>query len=160
MLLLMEQFPEAARMTNKCGETPLQLAVETCTPWHRGLETLVEACPKALKLPRKLRITDNGLSVAVHNHSAIDDNDEPDPLEHMENMYPFLVAAVLGGVSKNKRRPPVSYTDEMATEQEHEANLKRKSLQAIQTVYGLLRQNPEALETYGQLVQSTSSSSG
>ena len=153
MRMLLEQFPEAARMTNNCGETPLQLAVETCTPWHGGLEVLVEACPKALKFPRKLRITDNGLALAVANHSAIDsvatnDSDEPDPLEPMENMYPFLVSAVLGGVAKNKLRPPVSFSDEMA--KEHFANLERKSLQAIRAVFGLLRARPEVLLKYRQ----------
>mmetsp|Transcript_18651 Transcript_18651/g.43980 ORF Transcript_18651/g.43980 Transcript_18651/m.43980 type:complete len:1290 (+) Transcript_18651:560-4429(+) len=157
MRLLLEQYPEAARMTNNCGETPLQLAVETCTPWHGGLETLVEACPKALKFPRKLRITDNGLSLSVAHHSAIDsvgtvDSDEADPLEDIENMYPFLVSAVLGGVSKNKRRPPVSYTDDMATE--HYQNLDRKSLQAIRAVFGLLRARPEVMEKYRKLVTS------
>lgn len=139
-------------MTNNCGETPLQLAVETCTPWHGGLETLVEACPKALKFQRKLRITDNGLSLAVANHSAIDsvgtvDSDEPDPLEPMESMYPFMIAAVLGGVSKNKRRPPVSYHDE-GMAKDHYANLERKSLQAVRAVYGLLRARPEVMEKY------------
>ena len=151
MRMLLEQFPEAARMTNNCGETPLQLAVETCTPWHGGLEALVEACPKALKFPRKLRITDNGLSLAVANHSAIDsvatyDSEEPDPLEPLENMYPFLVSAVLGGVSRNKLRPPVSFSDEMA--KEHYANLERKDLQAVRAVYGLLRARPEVLAKY------------
>lgn len=155
MRMLLEQFPEAARMTNNCGETPLQLAVETCTPWHGGLEALVEACPKALKFPRKLRITDNGLSLAVANHSAIDsiatnDSDEPDPLEPMENMYPFLVSAVLGGVSRNKLRPPVSFSDERA--KEHYANLERKDLQAVRAVYGLLRARPEVLAKYRQFV--------
>lgn len=154
--LLLEQFPEGARMTNNCGETPLQLAVETCTPWHGGLEALVEACPKALKFPRKLRVTDNGLALAVANHTAIDslatnDSDEPDPLEPLENMFPFLVAAVLGGVSKNKRRPPVSFSDEMA--EEHYANLERKSLQAVRAVYGLLRARPEVLQKYRQQVR-------
>lgn len=157
MRMLLGQFPEAARMTNNCGETPLQLAIETCTPWHGGLEALVQACPKALKFPRKLRITDNGLSLAVVNHSAIDsvatnDSDEPDPLEPMENMYPFLVAAVLGGVSRNKRRPPVSFSDEMA--KDHYANLKRKDLQAVRAVYGLLRARPEVLAKYRQFVSS------
>ncbi|KAL7571965.1 hypothetical protein ACA910_001627 [Epithemia clementina (nom. ined.)] len=155
MRMLLEQFPEAARMTNNCGETPLQLAVETCTPWHGGLEALVEACPKALKFPRKLRITDNGLALAVANHSAIDsvatnDSDEPDPLEPMENMYPFLVAAVLGGVSRNKMRPPVSFSDQMA--KEHYANLERKDLQAVRAVYGLLRARPEVLAKYRQFM--------
>ena len=30
----LKEYPEAARMTNNMGETPLQLAIETCTPWH------------------------------------------------------------------------------------------------------------------------------
>jgi hypothetical protein len=132
---LVEEFPDATRMTNNMGETPLQLAIETCTPWHGGLELLVEACPKALKFPRKLRRDcDAGYSLSVQNHSALAsvnsfDTDRTDPMLAMEGMYPFLIAAVLGGVAPHKQRAPVSYSDEMV--REHEINLQKKSLQSV-----------------------------
>lgn len=138
-------------MTNNMGETPLQLAVETCTPWHGGLELLVESCPKALKFPRKLRMGDQGLCLSVLNPSALDsvasyDSDEEDPMAAMEGMYPFALSAVLGGVAKNKRRIPFDYTEEQ--KQQHMQHLAQKDLQAVRTVFGLLRSRPDVLEKY------------
>jgi hypothetical protein len=148
---LLNEYPDASRMTNNMGETPLQLAVETCTPWHGGLELLVESCPKALKFPRKLRMGDHGLCLSVQNPSALSsvnsyDSDENDPMMAMEGMYPFALGAVLGGVSPNKGRIPLDYTEEQKVE--HLQQLKQRGLQAVRIVYGLLRSRPDVLEKY------------
>jgi hypothetical protein len=68
----------------------------------------------------------------------------------MEGMYPFLIAAVLGGVAPHKQRAPVSYSDEMV--REHEINLQKKSLQSVRSIFGLLRARPQLLQKYRETV--------
>ena len=64
----------------------------------------------------------------------------------MEGMYPFVLAAVLGGVAKNKRRIPFDYSEEQ--KEQHLQQLAQKDLQAVRSVYGLLRSRPDVLEKY------------
>ena len=61
-------------------------------------------------------------------------------------MYPFVLSAVLGGVAKNKRRIPFDFTEEQ--KQQHMQHLAQKDLQAVRTVFGLLRSRPDVLEKY------------
>ena len=151
---LLEEFPEAARMTNNMGETPLLLAVESCTPWHGGLEELVKACPKALKFPRRLRRKDEAgrYQLSVPTTSALASvcsvmSDTDDPVSLTEGMYPFLIAAVVARVSESKRSNPSTFHFDQTVE-EHQANLDRKDLQSVRTVFGLLRAKPSILQQY------------
>jgi len=82
--VILDAYPDAARCTNNMGETALQLAIEAGTPWYAGLATLVHACPKALKFPRKLRPrTDtNSNSLSVSYHSRQDDEGDDDDSEN------------------------------------------------------------------------------
>jgi len=162
--LLLEEYPEAVRTTNNMGETPLQLAIESCTPWDGGLELLVKACPKALKFPRKLRpvsdVNKTALStalpsdidsVACGEDDSDDDEDADQPYSRqvraVEGMYPFLVAAVLSRVPDGKRKDP-SFLFADQSPEEHAKNLAKKDLQSIRSIYGLLRAKPDVLNRY------------
>ena len=150
---LLEEYPEAARTTNNMGETALQLAIEACTPWEAGLEKLVRACPKALKFPRKLRkVTDdnnNALSRTLHsdNASYFGDDDEDDAVQAIEGMYPFMIAAIFGKISNDRKREP-SFLFANETAEDHRQSLVKKELESVRTIYGLLRARPDALQRY------------
>ena len=45
---IVEMYPEAARKTNKAGELPLRLAIESGRRWDSGVRALVKANPTAL----------------------------------------------------------------------------------------------------------------
>jgi hypothetical protein len=152
---------DAARMTNNIGETPLQLAIESCTPWDGGLEDLVRACPKGLRFPRKLRDLpdEDGYAFSTPNHTSAlsvlsDDSSHYDPVAAIEGMYPFLLAAVMSHVPMSRRKPPpFLYCDE--TPDEHEHNLAQKDLESVRSIFGLLRANPDILGKFRQDVKKT-----
>jgi hypothetical protein len=151
---LLEEYPEAARMTNNMSETPLQLAIESCTPWHGGLEMLVRTCPKALKFPRRVRRSPvcNALVLSVPNQGDTvslfsDDELSLDEMKQVEGMYPFMIAAVMSHVPPTRMEPPsFSYPD--LSLEEHRANLAKKDLQSVRAIFGCLRAKPDALEMY------------
>jgi hypothetical protein len=149
--LLLDEYPAAARTTNNMGETPLQLAIEAGTPWHGGLEVLVMACPKALKFPRKLRSRSDEnktlISVSLHSDFESVDSEDEDPEVALEGMYPFMVASVVGRIPPTLKRDP-SFLFEGQSTTEHEQNLRKKDLESVRSIYGLLRARPEALASY------------
>jgi hypothetical protein len=145
---------DAARMTNNFGETSLQLAIESCTPWDGGLEDLVRACPKGLRFPRKLRDLPggDGYAFSTPNQSAAlsvcsDDSPTYDPVSAIDGMYPFSLAAVMSHVPTSRRKPPTFlYSDE--TPGKHENNLAQKDLESVRSIFGLLRASPTMLDRY------------
>jgi hypothetical protein len=169
---LLKEYPQAARMTNNMGETPLQLAIETCTAWHGGLEQLVLMCPKALRFPRRVRrlpdVNAPPLSIPNHHYDQQEsdseedeDEDEDDEnvpsfyrkgtLKAVDGMYPFLVAAALSHIPEHRRHPPPHlYNEEDAARKEYEEQLHKKDLQSCRSIYGLLRHRAEVLELYRQ----------
>lgn len=117
IMLLLHAFPKAARMTNNVGETPLQLAIETCTPWEKGLKVLLRHCPNALLFPRKLPSSghvNQALSSAItlmhygENESLCSEDEDyfDDPLETVEGMYPFMLAVVLSHIPECRLHVP------------------------------------------------------
>jgi hypothetical protein len=149
--LLLDEYPNAARTTNNHGETPLQLAIESCTFWDGGLERLVKACPKALKFPRKLRnvknINHNMLSVSLHNQALTTERQESEFLLAINGMYPFMVAAIFGRIPESRRRAPsFLYADESAKDLHKQ--IERKELESLRSIYGLLRMKPDVLQRY------------
>jgi hypothetical protein len=153
--MLLEAFPKAARMTNNLGETPLQLAIETCTPWD-SLEALVRACPKALTIPRCLELCrdDSPLMKAVAFHdddlgSVGSDEDEwvAESIDAVEGMYPFMVAGALSHVSERRNHAP-SFVFQDLDRGKHEKNLQNKDLESLRSIFGLLRAKPEALALF------------
>jgi hypothetical protein len=154
--LLLDEFPKAARMTNNMGETPLQLAVETCTPWDKGLELLVKAFPKALLIPRCLdHVTEDGplaTAIALHDDdvgSVGSDEDEwqTESIEAVEGMYPFMIAAALSHVS-DRRKPTLSYEGSARNRADFVKSLRNKDLESLRSIYGLLRARPAALSLF------------
>lgn len=153
--LLLEAFPKAARMTNNAGETPLQLAIETCVPWE-SLEVLVRAFPKALTIPRCLEhCRDDGpLAKAVEYQNedlgsvgSDEDDWETNAIDAVEGMYPFMVAGVLSHVPVRKNHASAFFmTNEDRTN--HEKELARKDLESLRSIFGLLRAKPEALALF------------
>jgi hypothetical protein len=153
--MLLEAFPKAARMTNNLGETPLQLAIETCTPWA-SLEALVKAFPRALTIPRSLERCrdDSPLATAVSFHnddvgSVGSDEDEwdDDAIDAVEGMYPFMVAGVLSHVPERKKHAsPFFFPDH--DRGQHEKNLEKKDIESLRSIFGLLRAKPEALALF------------
>jgi len=153
---LLEAFPKAARMTNNLGETPLQLAVETCTPWEQGLGALTKAFGRALLIPRNIeRCPEDGPLVKAMAYHAIDmgsvgcDEDEwgEDPMECIQGMYPFLVASVLSCVPERKSRSaPLHFADKNSLDEAK--SLQNKNLESLRSIYGLLRARPQALMMY------------
>jgi hypothetical protein len=155
---LLDVFPQASRMVNNLGETPLQLAVETCTPWDQGLAPLVKAYGRALLIPRRIEnCPDDGpLAKAMAFHaddlgSVGCDEDEwgENPMAAIDGMYPFLVAAVLACVPDRKSRSaPLHFEDKAARDKKQSA--KSKDLESLRSIYGLLRARPDALLLYIQ----------
>ena len=149
---LMEEYPEAASVCNSMGETPLQLAIESCTPWDDGLDTLVEAYPEALTIPRSLRdCSDDNQHLLSRSFTYGDtdsvDSNWVDPLEAVEGMYPFMVAAVVAHVPDTKVNPPSFVFCDRSPEKRKD-DLEKKEIESLRTVYGLLRANPEVLSMY------------
>lgn len=148
---LLNLYPDATKVENNFGETPLQLAVESCTPWDGGLAALVHVYPSALLLPRKLRICndDNELLISkdVYEDDDSVDSNWVNPLLAVKGMFPFLVAAVVAHVPENKRKAR-SFVFLDQTPEQLEADIKRKDLESIRSIYGLLRSNPAALALF------------
>jgi hypothetical protein len=154
--LLLNEFPKAARMSNNESASPLQLAIETCTPWDKGLEALVRAFPKALVIPRSLAncSDDSPLAKAVAFHeddlgSVGSDEEEwaEDALEACEGLYPFLMAGVLSHVPERRYKSPSLDMNE-DSKAEYERQLQIKDLESLRAIYGLLRSKPEALTLF------------
>ena len=158
---LLQAFPSAARMTNGLGETPLQLAVETCTPWDGGLGALALTFPKALLIQRSLdHLIDNSPLVAAMSFHDDDlgsvSSDSPDSaIDALQGMYPFLVAAALSHVPENKLRSVTPHTNESAkkTKEQVQTQLNKKELDSLSSVYGLLRAKPQAVSLYIEYIQ-------
>ncbi len=146
---LLQLYPEAARIKNNMGETPLQLAIESKTPFHGGLEALIRAFGDALSIPRKLRAVDDEneqlLSVDVYDDNESVDSDWVDPVLAVEGMYPFMVAAVVSFIPLSKRRPSFFLNQ---TEAQHQADLEKRELENLRTIYGLLRARPSVFGQY------------
>lgn len=153
--MLLEAFPKAARMTNSQGETPLQLAIETCTSWD-SLDKLIKAFPKTLTIPRNLEHLDDESplfkAVAYHNDdvgSVGSDEEEWDTeaIDAVEGMYPFMVAGVLSHIPERR-----NYTETLlCTEQDrrdNKKNLENKNIESLRSIYGLLRAQPNALALF------------
>ena len=51
--IMMEAYPGATRMANRCGDLPLELASKTDTTWEGGIRRLVKAHRKALCSPSR-----------------------------------------------------------------------------------------------------------
>jgi hypothetical protein len=154
--LLLHEFPKAARMSNNESATPLQLAIETCTPWDKGLEDLVHAFPKALVIPRSLAnySDDSPLAKAVAFHeddlgSVGSDEEEwaENALEACEGLYPFLIAGILSHVPERRYKSPTLDMNE-DSKKEYERQLRDKDLESLRAIYGLLRAKPEALALF------------
>jgi len=154
--LLLSTFPKAARMTNSLGETPLQLAIETCTPWHQGLEVLVNAFGKALLIPRSLaNCPEDGplakaMSFQADDLGSVNSNEDEwgdEPIADVEGMYPFLVAAVLSRIPERKRRASSILSAKQSASDRKEA-FENKDLESLRSIHGLLRAKPEALDLY------------
>lgn len=64
---VIEDYPAAAKVTNRHGETPLEIAAKSGTTWDGGVRRLVKAYPKSLKVPSETT-----------------------------GLYPFMTAAVAG----------------------------------------------------------------
>jgi hypothetical protein len=151
--LLLEAFPKAARMTNNLGETPLHLAIETCSPWET-LDDLVRMFPAALTIPRNIENCreDSPLfkAMAYHNEdlgSVGSDEWEPDAIESVQGMYPFMVAAVLSLVP-DRRMNDSSIILHYPSREKQEKGLQQKDLESLRSIYGLLRSKPLALELF------------
>ncbi|GAX24466.1 hypothetical protein FisN_2Hh045 [Fistulifera solaris] len=146
---LLQLYPEAARIKNNMGETPLQLAIESKTPFHGGLEALIRVFEDGLSIPRKLRAVDDEneqlLSVDVYDDNESVDSDWVDPVLAVEGMYPFMVAAVVSFIPLSKRRPSFFLNQ---TEAQHQADLEKRELENLRTIYGLLRARPSVFKQY------------
>lgn len=142
---LLRKYPAGAKMTNNMGETAQQLAIESATPWECGLGALVKAHPESLLVKRKLRESSDEneqlLSVLFGDENESVDSDWVDPAEAVEGMYPFMVAAVIAAVPESKQHSHSSGKD-------HAEELKKKDLDSLRSIYGLLRAMPKALEMY------------
>jgi hypothetical protein len=154
--MLLEVFPKAARMTNSLGETPLQLAIETCTPWD-SLEKLVKAFPKALTLPRCMENCQEGSplskAVAYHNDDVgsvgSDEAEwEDEAIDAVAGMYPFMIAAVLSHVPERRTYAETLLADKDADPAECSKNLRIKELESLRSINGLLRAQPRALAMF------------
>ena len=150
---LLEEYPKAAKIKNKMGETPLQLAIESCTLWGGGLELLVEANAEALVVPRKLRdcSDDNEMLLSrpiyEDDNESVDESDWVDPLRAVEGMYPFMVAAVAAYVPADYLDAPSFVFSDRSPEQ-RKLDLETKDLESIRSIFGLLRAKPGALGMY------------
>lgn len=155
---LLQAYPSAVRMTNGLGETPLQLAVETCTPWDGGLGALALAFPKALLIQRSLEhMEDNSplmeaIALQDDDLGSVGHDADECAVEAIRGMYPFLVAAALSHVSERKIRSTTSHSDHSAAQANEKVQnqLKRKDLDSLSSIYGLLRTRPQALQLYLQ----------
>jgi cobalamin biosynthesis protein CobT len=138
------------------GETPLQLAIETCTPWD-SLEKLVKAFPKALTLPRCMENCPEGSplskAVAYHNDDVgsvgSDEAEwEVEAIDAVAGMYPFMIAAVLSHVPERRTYAETLLANKDADPAEYSKNLRIKELESLRSIYGLLRAQPRALAMY------------
>jgi hypothetical protein len=152
--LLLEAFPKAARMTNSLGETPLHLAIETCSPWET-LEDLVRMFPAALTIPRNINNCreESPLfkAMAYHNDdlgSVGSDEWEPDAIESIQGMYPFMIAAVLSHVPDRRMKGSSIILDYSKRRDSGGKGLQEKDLESLRSIYGLLRAKPLALELF------------
>ena len=140
---------KASRTKNVFGETPLQLAVESQTPYERGIQALVRANPGALCVPRSLRFVedenDKLLSVDLYNDNESIDSEWENPVLAVEGMYPFMVAAVVA-VEPATWRSREIHLDDSAPDRT--AKLTRQNLASLDTIYGLLRAKPSMLGLY------------
>jgi hypothetical protein len=153
ILALLEAFPKAARMTNNYGETPLQLAVETCTPWEGGLSKLVTTFPKALMLPRSLEALpdDSPLAHAMMYHDddlgSVGSNENEwveESIVAVEGMYPFQIAAVLSRVPPRRlHHQSWHQSGPIGSKQ-----LENRDMSSLTTIFCLLRARPQALGQY------------
>lgn len=138
-----------ARIKNFYGETPLQLAIESQTPYPRGIQALKRAYPGALCLPRSLRaVKDENeklLSVDLYDDNESIDSDWENPVLAVEGMYPFMVAAVVAVEPASwKSREVLLETN--APDQT--ARWNKQHLASLETIYSLLRANPSMLGLY------------
>lgn len=156
---LLQLYPDAAKIKNNMGETPLQLAVESKTPFHGGLEALIRVYEDALSIPRKLRAVDDEndqlLSVDVYDDNESVDSDWVDPVLAVEGMYPFLVAAVVSFIPVSKRKPSFFSNQ---TPAQHQADLQQRELENLRTIYGLLRARPSVFGLYKPVFRKKKSS--
>ena len=147
--LLLEAYPEASRMTNNFGETPLQLAVETCTPFHGGLEMLARASPKALGFPKQdsTTIGRNPSDASMdESQSSVDSEYTEETIDESIGMPPFLLASIRACVSKTKiTRAQLHFS---STPEDIRAQIVKKDLQSIRSIYGLLRMRPSSIQEF------------
>lgn len=151
--VLLETYPKATRMTNNHGETPLQLAVETNTPWNGGLGELVSAFPKALMLPRSLQDLpdDSPLANAMTYHDddlgsvGFDEKEwAEESLLSVDGMYPFQIAAALSHVPR--RRLQQQFNPQSSPDLK--SQLEARDLSSLTSIFGLLRARPQALRQF------------
>jgi hypothetical protein len=113
---LLQRYPNAAFVCNRHHETPLDLAIASGTTWDGGVRKLVRAYPAA---------------VSIRNANT--------------GLYPFMTAAAAEALqsTENYQAPPSSTKRSLMT---YLKNMAKKDLQAVRTIYGLLRADPEVLE--------------
>jgi hypothetical protein len=76
IVALLKEYPEASKVFNRYGETPLELAVSTGTTWDFGVRKLCRAYPEAVCIPSK-----------------------------RTGLYPFMTAAVARGIISRQQEP-------------------------------------------------------
>jgi len=76
--MLLQEYPEAAKISNRHQQTPLELAVSTGTTWDIGVRKLCRFNPEAVCIPSQ-----------------------------KTGLYPFMTAAVAAG-EKMRRQQPIS----------------------------------------------------
>lgn len=151
MSLLLEKYPEGARSTNNFGETPLELAIESGTPWNPGLVMLVRACPKALKFPKQPR---KNSETNTDHLKEEDDEDGDDDDDSAAGMFPFMVAAVFDRVPESEVQD-LSFLHSDLTAEELKQGIAKKDLESLRAIYGLLRARPDSLAQYRKDTQET-----
>ncbi|GAX18430.1 hypothetical protein FisN_2Lh046 [Fistulifera solaris] len=146
---LLRLNPKVSRMKNIYGETPLQLAIESQTPYQRGIHALVRSYPGALSVPRSLRFVKDEnaklLSVDLYNDNESVDSEWVNPVLAVEGMFPFMVAAVVALEPASLRCREIHLQNDNVTYTEKRI---RKNLASLDTIYGLLRAKPRMLELY------------
>lgn len=139
----------ASRIKNVFGETPLQLAIESQTPYQQGIQALLRSYPGALCVPRSLRFVEDEnaklLSVDLYNDNESIDSEWENPVLAVEGMYPFMVAAVVAVEPASWRSREIRLRESVP---DNTAKLTRQSLASLDTIYGLLRAKPCMLGLY------------
>jgi ankyrin repeat protein len=141
---------KVCRMKNIYGETPLQLAIESQTPYQRGIQALVRSYPGALSVPRSLRSVEDEnaklLSVDLYNDNESVDSEWENPVLAVEGMFPFMVAAVVAvePASWGSREIHLHGSSSVKNAEQ----MKKKTLASLDTIYGLLRAKPSMLGLY------------